>query len=320
MLRDESVGTEAVWCGVESEPGYDTSCENIHRRLKRIVKARGALDAQEAEALREAQRLKLWRHYGHSSLLEYMELEMGYTPRAALERLRVANAIEELPVIAEALTQGDLSFSAARELTRVATPETEATWIEAAADKNVREVEDLVSGHERGDRPTDPVNPALRKRVLRYEVSAETVALVQQAKQILEREMGERLDDDQLMRTFARIVIDGAVGPERTHAPYQIAVSTCPDCKRSWQDGAGLTIEMSPPKIEVALCDAQHIGVVDGDERVRAKSDIPPALRRKVLARDHHTCRVPGCRSCATWTCITSTRRPTVASTPRRTC
>jgi hypothetical protein len=35
---------------------------------------------------------------------------MGYTARAALERLRVANAIEELPVIAEAMDQGSLSF------------------------------------------------------------------------------------------------------------------------------------------------------------------------------------------------------------------
>src|SRR5690606_17176372 len=29
----------------------------------------------------------------------------------------------------------------------------------------------------------------------------------------------------------------------------------------------------------------------------RAKSDIPPALRRKVKARDHGRCRVPWCRS-----------------------
>ena len=103
MLRDESVGVEAVWCGLESEAGYETKCETIHRRLKRIVKARGALDAQEAAALREAQALRLWRRYGYASLIEYMELEMGYTPRVALERLRVAKAIEELPMISSKL-------------------------------------------------------------------------------------------------------------------------------------------------------------------------------------------------------------------------
>jgi hypothetical protein len=30
----------------------------------------------------------------------------------------------------------------------------------------------------------------------------------------------------------------------------------------------------------------------------RAKQGIPPALRRKVLRRDHRQCAVPGCRHC----------------------
>jgi hypothetical protein len=191
------------------------------------------------------------------------------------------------------------SFCAGRELTRVATPETEAQWLEAANDKNVRQVENMVSGHTRGDRPTDPADPTLRKRVLRYEVSEETVALTRQAKQILEREYGERLDDDALQRIYARMVIDGAVSGERTHAPYQVAVTICEQCKRGWQAGGGIVVEMSLPTLETALCDAQHIGSVgeanaaiaepSGDATAatktigpqRAKSDIPPALRRK---------------------------------------
>jgi hypothetical protein len=31
----------------------------------------------------------------------------------------------------------------------------------------------------------------------------------------------------------------------------------------------------------------------------RAKQTTPPALRRAILARDHHRCRVPGCRNAA---------------------
>ena len=372
MLRDGSVGVEATWCGVASEAGYDERCEKLHRRLRRIVKARGALDAQEAAALREAEELKLWRQYGYASMLEYMELEMGYSPRAALERLRVAKAIEELPMIGEAMTQGDLSFSGARELTRVATAETEGEWLEAAQEKNVREVEEIVSGRTRGQRPTDPADPKLKRRVLRYDVKPETVAMVRQAKQLLERELGERLDDDGFLRALARLVIDGAHGPERTKAPYQIAVTTCEVFKRGWQDGAGVTVEMSPPALETALCDADHIGSVETvaranighakprpytpraavavdhgrtgvatssaehqgqaagatskhddhartsaeqqsqvagaqsehDDRAtakvgntRARQNVPPALRRKLMRRDHGQCRVPGCRS-----------------------
>jgi 5-methylcytosine-specific restriction endonuclease McrA len=140
--------------------------------------------------------------------------------------------------------------------------------------------------------------------------------MLRQAKQILERELGERLTDNALLRTFARMVIDGAATPERASAPYQMATLTCDQCKRAWQVGAGLTVEMSPAARDVALCDAQHIGRVDepsaesspqpapgraqtkraGSGR-RAKSDIPPALRRAIRARDQGKCRVPWCRS-----------------------
>src|SRR3954462_10022946 len=113
MLRDGASEVGGTWAGEERGHLLDgvARFEQLHRRLKRIAKARGALDAQEAAALREAQTTKMWRHYGCSSLCDYLEREMGYTPRAALERPRVANAIEELPVIADAMDQGNLSLS-----------------------------------------------------------------------------------------------------------------------------------------------------------------------------------------------------------------
>jgi hypothetical protein len=277
MLRDGSVEVDASWCGVESNDVHEQRCAQLHRRLKRIVKARGALDAQEAAALRDAEALRLWRHYGYASLLEYLEMEMGYSPRMAIERLRVAKAIVDLPLIAQKLEQGELSFSGARELTRVATAETEQEWVEAAADKNSQQVEALVSGHAAGDKPTDPVDPKLRTCRLRYnDIDPETKALLRQAREILERELGERLTDDGFLRTLARSIIDGGAVGERTKPAYQIAVVTCDRCKRGWQDGGGITVEMSPATLEVARCDAQHIGCVDGSAAERpAASDTP---------------------------------------------
>ncbi len=63
---------------VESAPGVgtvlvvDEKLVTLHRTLKRIAKARAHLDLQEAEALREAQRLQLWRQFGNTSLADYM--------------------------------------------------------------------------------------------------------------------------------------------------------------------------------------------------------------------------------------------------------
>ena len=166
--------------------------EQVHRTLKRIVKARGALDMQEAAALREAQRLGVWRSFGYASLVEYMEMELRYAPRAAMDRLRVANVVETLPQIAEAMDSGALPFGKARELVRVVTPETEPIWLEAIKDKNTRQVEAMVAEHHPGDLPTDPPDPGLRRKILRYEVKPETYALMRQVQQILEKETGGR--------------------------------------------------------------------------------------------------------------------------------
>src|SRR5689334_15199972 len=97
--------------------------ERVDRKLRGIAGRRAALDAEEAGLLRYAEELKLWRAYGFGSLLEYMERVMGYAPHTATERLRVARAIVELPLIGEALGCGELAHSAVRELSRVAVPE-----------------------------------------------------------------------------------------------------------------------------------------------------------------------------------------------------
>jgi hypothetical protein len=63
-------------------------------------------------------------HLGYSSFSEYIERLFGYQARSLQERLRVAEALEGLPALARALSSGELSWSAVRELTRVpcATP------------------------------------------------------------------------------------------------------------------------------------------------------------------------------------------------------
>src|SRR6476659_1641669 len=119
-------------------PAVDERLVALHRTLKRIAKARAHLDLQEAEALREAQRLQLWRQFGHASLADYMVQELGYSShRVADDRLRLANALPELPKLTEALQNGEINFSQARELARIVTPETEQPWLDKAKEMNV---------------------------------------------------------------------------------------------------------------------------------------------------------------------------------------
>jgi hypothetical protein len=94
-------------------------------------------------------------------------------------------------------------------------------------------------------------------------------------------------------------VLGGPVDEGR--ASYQIALSVCEHCKSGRQQGSGELVEVGAEVVEVAECDAQRIGDVHmggkGAPRVRAKQDVPPAVRRAVLRRDGGRCVFPGCRS-----------------------
>ena len=74
-------------------------------------------------------------------------------------------------------------------------------------------------------------------------------------------------------------------------------MTVCQRCRGGWQAGAGAQVPVDATVVERALCDAQHIGSIDGAAPERAHQDIPPSVARLVWHRDHGRCRVPGCRS-----------------------
>lgn len=270
----------------------------VDRALRRIAHRRGELDGEEAGWLREAEALQIWRPLGMVSALDYCERVLGYAPRAAEDRLRVARALGALPGLTRALSAGTLPYSAVRELIRVATPATEASWVAAAINKNLRQIEQLVSGHRPGDEPEDPPDPEVRTQVVRFELSPGTFALLRQARSSLADEHGRHLSEDELVAALCSGVLDraSATGPTG-RAKFQIAVTLCERCRQGWQDGAGVQVALEAAAVERAMCDAQHVGSLDGNGPDRAYQDIPPSMVRFVWRRDGGRCRVPGCRS-----------------------
>jgi HNH endonuclease len=285
-----------------------------HTALTRLARERAAADAEEGRWLLLAWRANVHAHLGHGSFSEYAERLFGYSARATREKLRVAEALEQLPQSGRALEQGALSWCAARELTRVVTPDTEAAWLEAAHGKTTRELERMVAGRQRGDtppRPTDPDPP--HPRVLRFEVSPDTYATFREAMQSLRRAAGGPLNDDALLSEMARRVLGAPT--DSGCSGYRITYERCPACGQGAQVSGGERIPVDAEIIDMAACDGEHLpasssspmsaaneNATGGDTPVthvgrpkRARRAIPPALRRAVLARDRGCCRVPGC-------------------------
>ena len=266
-----------------------------HSALVSFAQERAELDYEEGKLLLAAKRASAHRHQGYGSFGEYVERLFGCAPRVTYDKLRVAEALESLPELARELREGAISFSHVRELTRVATPETERAWLERARGCTVREVEKLVSGRRLGAQPESPAEPALLRHVLRFDVSGETFASFREAVAHLRREAGEHLDDDALLLLLARSVLGGPVDDGR--ASYQLALEVCEDCQRKRQVADGEAVAVSPAAGEMAHCDAQwvpsaHMGTPSSE---RATQDIAPATRRAVLRRDRHRCQAPGC-------------------------
>ncbi len=96
--------------------------------------------------LRAFDALDGWAAGGFRGTAEWLSWRTGISPGAARERVRVARALEKLPRISAAMERGELSYSKARALTRVADPESERRLLEVALHATAAQVERLVGG------------------------------------------------------------------------------------------------------------------------------------------------------------------------------
>jgi hypothetical protein len=73
-----------------------------------------------------------WDEQGCRDCAEWLSWRLSWERNTAREHLRVAEALSELPELHEAFATARVSYSKMRALTRIATPETEAEWLNIA--------------------------------------------------------------------------------------------------------------------------------------------------------------------------------------------
>src|SRR5437660_2788282 len=92
---------------------------------------------------------------GFRSCAAWLSWRVGLDLGAARERVRVARALGTLPLLAEALGRGELSYAKVRALTRVATPETEARLLAVGRAGTAAHVERIVRGWRQVDQQAE---------------------------------------------------------------------------------------------------------------------------------------------------------------------
>jgi 5-methylcytosine-specific restriction endonuclease McrA len=109
-----------------------------------LRQALGACDrARECAVLwfAEVQRRALYRALGFASLEIYAVEGLGFSPNRYWQFKRLADDLDRLPVLREAVATGGLGWTKAQQVARVATPETQAAWVMKAAVTGRRELE-----------------------------------------------------------------------------------------------------------------------------------------------------------------------------------
>ncbi len=247
---------------------------------------------------------------GFSSIREYGEHALGLTAREVRESLRVGRRLAALPKIDAALQAGEMSWSAARALTRVVVPETEAEWLREAQTGSMRELEAAISVSSVGEMPPDgasrPIAPAVTRFV--FEVDSTDAQVVADALAMRRAELGSDVDVTDVFVDLCRTALasgagagagagaGGAAGACASDIPperFQIVLQKCPTCEHVVHVGHGPAVHaVAPSTVAQAGCDAVVVEVAQGG---RVSRTIPPSVRRRVAHRDGYCCAVPGC-------------------------
>jgi hypothetical protein len=101
------------------------------------------------QLIAEFDRREGWSDGVTQSCAHWLNWKCGMAMGAAREKVRVARALENLPKVAAAMACGKLSYSKAREITRIASPESEDYLLMIAEHGTAQHVEKLVRSYRR---------------------------------------------------------------------------------------------------------------------------------------------------------------------------
>src|SRR5882672_8940137 len=124
MMHQQPSGHESLRLNDVGDPdrylGADANADDLqsgvdwrraHQELTRLAKSRARLDWEEGRLLLDALRSGAHLHLGFGSFGEYIERMLGYSRRSTEEKVRVAGALESLPLLGQVLRDGTMSWS-----------------------------------------------------------------------------------------------------------------------------------------------------------------------------------------------------------------
>jgi len=148
---------------VRATPHPAAELDRLGNEIAELSAHLDAATARLLDLIREFDARGGW-NTGFRSCAAWLSWRVGLDLGAARERVRVARALGTLPLLAEALGRGELSYAKVRALTRVATPETEARLLAVGRAGTAAHVERIVRGWRCVDRRAEAREASQRHR------------------------------------------------------------------------------------------------------------------------------------------------------------
>lgn len=257
---------------------------------------------------------ELYRELGHATMEQYATERLGFPRHRTWHFLRLARDMDRLPPLHEAVVSGQLEWTKAQEVGRVATPETAADWVDTARRQSrkqlretIRKAKKRAMGHEVPELPladsptgTAPAGPPPAARVTltlaldpvdlaRLEAALDAARINGDIPAHATREEAILLACDAL--ACGRAETGDDLRRRHRRPPRTVVLYRCEACEKTEVVTSRGRRPVPRPAADALLEDA----VIQRQGRNR--STIPPSTRAKVLARDGHRCQAPGCRN-----------------------
>ncbi|MBD3222484.1 hypothetical protein GF314_14710 [bacterium] len=123
----------------------DQSAHHAHEQLKAAIEALNQAEHNAVLWFADIDRRRLYRDLGFASMWQYATEGLGFSRTRAKDFLRLARRLDALPGVRRSIASGELGYTKAREIVKVADPTTEQTWLEAAQGSSRRELEEKVT-------------------------------------------------------------------------------------------------------------------------------------------------------------------------------
>ena len=273
------------------------SAQKTHQKLVTLLEKMRKYEHSALLVFSEIMHQKLYERLGYSSMFNYATDALKIPRSTAFHYISLTKKLEALPGTRKAVESGELGWTKAKEVVKVATLETENQWL-AEAKKSTRvdfiekakQAKQIAKNESKQQPVLIQVAPELPKDEPKVLTSLSfSVEQMERFNVLIEkmRKQGETgTREELLIKALTDSTVQNSPRGENTSST-QIVIRHCPECGKA-ETGAG---EISQNDLQKAYCDAQVL------ENGRNKATIRPSVRREVMSRDNHTCQGQGCSS-----------------------